>query len=141
MAPSNITTADLKIDVGGLTTCFYTCNTRNTVDKMNSCEEMYRGGKIKDASDIDLIQEYVYLLKNALMIKQEYEYDIIKDKKNLDKYRELLDSYEDPLEKVFNQELVNWLGNTPLMDALCEELTDRGYEDYLQALNIRYLPE
>ena len=32
--------------------------------------------------------------------KQEYEYDIIKDKKNLDKYRELLDSYEDPLEKV-----------------------------------------
>ena len=135
---------EIKADCINLTSSgitFTALECRNTVDKMNSSTEMYRGGEIKDASDIDLIQDYVYLLKNALMIKQEYEYDIIKDKKNLDKYRELLDSYEDPLEKVFNQELVNWLGNTPLMDALCEELTDRGYEDYLQALNIRYLPE
>ena len=112
---------------------------RNIIDKLNDREKLYRyGGKIKEVSDKELIEEYIYLIKNAGKIQQEYEMYLIGHKDELKKYKKMFGGNKDLLKDSYEKCQHEFILETEVFDSINEELDSRNYHDYTDVLWDRY---
>ena len=121
------------------TTGYFSIQERNIIEKLTDREHLYRfDEEIEDASDKELIEEYIYLIKNAIKIQQEYEFYLISHKDEIDKYKKLLGGGKDLLKDSYTNFEANFILETEVFDAIQEELYGRGYEEYCAVLWDRY---
>ena len=121
------------------TTGYFSIQERNIIEKLTDREHLYRfDEKIEDVSDKKLIEEYIYLIKNAIKIQQEYEFYLISHKDEIKKFKKLLGGGRNLLKDSYTKFEANFILETEVFDAIQEELYGRGYEEYCDILWDRY---
>lgn len=131
--------SEIKSTPFTLNYCNLVCNMRTELDKMNSEEELYSGAEIENASDRELLDGYIFLVKNGLRIKQDVEFELLEKKEEIEKYQELLESDKNPLMEIANLDWEEWLVSTNLFQAIEAEIVNRGLQEYADILYERYI--
>lgn len=131
--------SNLTISSTPISTFTFRTQERNIIDKLNDNEKLYRyGGKIKDVSDKELIEEFIYLIQNALKIQQEYEMYVISHKDELKKYKKLFGGNKNLLRNSYTIAPSEFIVGTDVFESINDELINRGYKDYADVLWDRY---
>lgn len=97
-------------------------------------DKKYKGDKIEEMKDGNLIKAVVNLRKEAQAKKSELEYYFLNNKKEVQKYKKLFKSKTDFVLDLIKTDTVEWLENLPVYEALINEVNKRELTSYLNAI-------